>query len=141
MIKQGYMVTIVSYAGDLDNYNTFIKSGLTLDQARWLVRWYDCYFMLIKHENFEATDETFAKASTHATKKVGGFYPPFDFNCDELEVNGLCTDDLYNDLAYEILGAACEYTGGLRKPESIKTYLIPTDILDISDQVFAVGDY
>jgi hypothetical protein len=138
MIKQGYMVVIVSFGGDMDDWNTYIKSGLELNQAQWLVHWYDAYYMLTRHENLESTQEVFTRAADKATKKVGGFYPPVEFSYAELEVQGLELDVVYQDVAYEVLGAPCEYTERLRTPVSIKTYNIPRELHDRSDDIFAI---
>ena len=137
MIKQGYMVTIVSFAGDLDDYNTWTQSGLSLKQAQWLVHWFDAYYALTRHETRENTEEVFARAVEKATKKVGGFYPPVEFSYEELESEGLELDSLYQDIAYEILGAPCEYTDRLRSPDTIKIYNVPVELQDCSDDIFA----
>ena len=137
MIKQGYMVAIVSFAGDLDDYNTLTQSGLSLTQAQWLMRWFDAYYALTRHEHRESTDALFARAVEKATKKVGGFYPPIEFSYAELESEGLELDSLYQDIAYEILGAPCEYTNRLRCPDNIKVYNVPVELRDCSDNIFA----
>jgi len=137
MIKQGYMVTIVSFAGDLDDYNTWTQSGLSLRQAQWLMHWFDAYYALTRHEHCESTDAVFARAIEKAIKKVGGFYPPIEFSYAELEDEGLELDSLYQDIAYEILGAPCEYTGRLRKPNTIRIYNVPVELYDCSSDVFA----
>lgn len=137
MIKQGCMVIIVSYAGDLDDYNTWTESGFSLKQAQWLMHWFDSYYALTRHEHCESTDAVFVRAVEKATKKVGGFYPPIEFSYAELDDEGLELDSLYQDIAYEILGAPCEYTGRLRCPDTIKIYSVPAELHDCSNDIFA----
>lgn len=133
MIKQGYMVKIVSYAGDLDDYNTSITQGLSAKDAYWLDEFYDRMYANIRHSEIDYKHDDanipVIDAIDYVTGKLGYMYSGMECTIVEFEEN---KQDIAGDLAYALFGASCEYTGRIRTPESIEIYNIPCDLHDMS---------
>lgn len=128
MIKRGYQVKIESYGGDLDWYNTYIQDGLTFEDAKWLHHFFDAYFAKSQHEH-DNYDQAVLEAINTATEKLG--YMWSDFANDTQ-----CIEDLVNDIAYTVLGAACEYSGRWNTVTKMEVHYFPVDIQECSDTLW-----
>lgn len=133
MIKQGFMVKIVSYAGDADDYNTSITQGLSARDALWLDQFYDRFYANVKHCNRDYQGSMslipVLEAIDYTIGKLGYIYDEKDYSIEEYNHN---REDYANDFAYEFFGACCEYTGRIRTPDSIEIYNIPCDLPDLA---------
>lgn len=133
MIKQGFLVIIHSYAGDMDDSNVAHFSGLTQEHARWLLHVYDGWYAKCRHD-YKSSLKGFQEVVDAACKKLG--YIPVDLQDARKEPDVDYVQDYMSGLSYEMFGPSCEYSGRIRTPDKIEMYKIEKDIPEVSSDYF-----
>ena len=122
MIKQGYLVTIESYLGDMDSFNTGRFDGLSVEDATWLVRLFNVWKDTAGFSHL-CTQEKFYRVVMSVITETG-----YTFSLLE----GDTSEDSIRELAYSVLGRACEYTERIGCAYEIQVYHIAQPLADLS---------
>lgn len=133
MIKRGYLVKIESYGGDLDWYNTYIQDGLSFEDAKWLHHFFDAYYAFCQHENNNST-KFILRAIQSTVAKLGYMWSEFASSYADAMAHPDCDYvlDVANDVAYTVLGQACEHSGDWNTVSVMEVHFIPVDIQECS---------
>jgi hypothetical protein len=123
-LKPGFTLFITSYLGDADYYNTEVITGLDRQQARLVERFVRGCRPSWEPNSFYDSEGTGYNMSTIKQQfSLGEIECLFDAVFPGVVLDSLEDDqvsDALGELAYELLGASCEYTDHLRRFESLR---------------------